>query len=107
MLSTYFTFTNNDPQGNPQYEIRVNLPKQPYRDIFTKHGKTVGTIIQKRLTSLKNRIETVIAGASLKKQCEILANNVFGDDFPIPENDKNNDNKNFKESGFVASPQGA
>ena len=106
MLPKYFTFTSNDSQGNPQYEIKVNLPKQPYRDIFTKHGKTVGTIIQKRLTNLKDKLATVIEESSLKKQCEILANDVFGDDFPIPDNDSS-DNKKFKEAGFVASPQGA
>lgn len=106
MLSKYFTFTSNDSQGNPQYEIKVNLPKQPYRDIFTKHGKTVGTIIQKRLTNLKDKLETVVEESSLKKQCEILANDVFGADFPIPDND-NGDNQKFKEPGFVVSPQGA
>lgn len=107
MLSSYFAFTNNDSQGNPQYEIKVNLPKQPYRDIFTKHGKTVGTIIHKKLTNLRTKLETVIAESSLKKQCEILANNVFGDDFPVPDNDNINANKSFAESGYVAAPQGA
>ena len=103
MLSTYFTLIASDSQGNPQYKIKVDLPRQPYRDIFTKHGKTVGTIIHKRLDDLKNKLEVVVAKSSLKEQCEILANDVFGSDFPITEND----NKKFKEPGYVSSPQGA
>lgn len=105
ILSEYFTFTGNDSQGNAQYEIKVNLPKRPFNDIFVKHGKTVGTTIQRKLEQLKRNLDLVIGEPNLKKQCEILSNNVFGDDFPIPEDDKKM--KKFKESGYVSSPQGA
>jgi hypothetical protein len=43
----------------------------------------------------------------LKKQCEILANDIFGKDFPIPEDNQESGNRKFKEAGFIASPQGA
>ena len=106
MMPTYFTITSKDSQGNPQYNIEVKIPKQPCRDIFDKHGKTIGTLIYNRLSKLNNKLDDVIAEKSLKKQCETLVKDVFGDDFPVPENN-NNGNKKFKEPGFVASPQGA
>ncbi|KPA11153.1 hypothetical protein MHK_008650 [Candidatus Magnetomorum sp. HK-1] len=102
----YFKKIGYDSNSNAQYEIVVKLSKKPYRNIFEKHRKTVGTLIFNRLTKLSNHLQNVLNETNVKKQSEILRDKVFGDDFPVPENE-NSENKKFKESGFVASPQGA
>lgn len=102
---SYFTFTSYNKDNNPQYDITVKLPKVPYRDVFEKHGKSIGTLVYNKLTKFKNKLEEVIKEEKLKKQCEILAEKVFGGDFPIPKDDTGN--KKFKEAGYIRSPQGA
>jgi hypothetical protein len=102
----YFKQVGYDEEYNPQYEICVTLPVEPWRDIFTKHGKTLGTSMYTKFKVLIDNLEKVKLEQSLKKQCKILANDVFGSDFPIPENDIS-ENMRFKEPGFIASPQGA
>jgi hypothetical protein len=102
----YFKQVGYDEEYNPQYEICVTLPVEPWRDIFTKHGKTLGTSMYNKFKILIDNLEIVRLEQSLEKQCKILADNVFGSDFPIPKNDRS-ENIRFKEPGFIASPQGA
>jgi hypothetical protein len=102
----YFKQVGYDEEYNPQYEICVTLPVEPWRDIFTKHGKTLGTSMYNKFKILIDNLEKVRLEQSLEKQCKILADNVFGSDFPIPKNDRS-ENIRFKEPGFIASPQGA
>jgi hypothetical protein len=104
---TYFKHVGFDSNNNPQYEIVVNLPVEPYGNIFNKHGRTLGTFLHNKFSSLKNNLDKVSRETDIKKQCEILANDVFGDDFPIPEDKNKSANQKFKEAGFIASPQGA
>lgn len=105
--STYFKFLKYDDNNNPQYEVVVNLPVEPWRDIFNKHGRTLGTFLQNKFSLLQENLNKVNREINLKKQCEILSNDVFGGDFPVPEDDWESSNKKFKEAGFIASPQGA
>jgi hypothetical protein len=102
----YFKQVGYDEEYNPQYEICVTLPVEPWRDIFTKHGKTLGTSMYNKFKALIDSLEEVKLEQSLKKRCKILADDVFGSAFPIPENDRS-ENIRFKEPGFIASPQGA
>jgi predicted nucleotidyltransferase len=104
--SSYFR-RKYDENNNLQYEIIVNLPVEPYRDIFSKHGKTLGTFIHDKFLMLRENLEKAKQQSDLKAQCELIAKNIFGDDFPIPEDSENSENKKFKEAGFIASPQGA
>lgn len=106
LSKTYFSFAGLDSNGDKQYEIEVLLPKSPKRDVFEKHGKTVGTKIYKKLNVLSDNLDKAIKKTSVKEQSEILNKNVFGDDFPIPDKD-DTENKKHKESGYVSSPQGA
>jgi hypothetical protein len=104
----YFRRTGYDDNYNPQYEVVVYLPVDPRdRNIFNKHGQTLGTFLHDRLTALKEDIEKVSCESDLKKKCKILASDIFGDDFPIPKDSDKSDNRKFKEAGFIASPQGA
>ena len=103
----YFRVIGYDSNNNPQYEVVVNLPVDPGRDVFNKHGRSLGTYLHNKFTSLKDNLDKVSEETNLKKQCEILANDVFGDDFPIPEISSRDANQRFKESGYIASPQGA
>jgi len=102
---TYFKRTGFDNNNNPKYEIVVNSPVEPYRNIFNKHGVTLGTFLYNKFSLLRDNLDKVSKETSLKEQCKILADDIFGDDFPIPE-DKST-NQKFKEAGFIASPQGA
>jgi len=105
--SNYFKFIKLDDNNNPQYEVVVKLPVEPWRDIFNKHGRTLGTFLYNKFSTLQKKLDDVSNESNLKKQCKILADDVFGDDFPIPENNQESSNKKFKEAGFIASPQGA
>jgi hypothetical protein len=105
--SSYFRIMSYDYKNNPQYEVVVNLPVEPWRDIFNKHGKTLGTFLYNKFSSLLKNLDEVNRESNLKRQCEILADDIFGEDFPIPEDNQESDNKKFKEAGFIASPQGA
>ncbi len=106
LSKNYFTFAGYDKNYEKQYDIQVMLPVNPQRDVFNKHGKSIGTLIHKKLEKLSDNLEKAIKENSVKKQSQILNEKVFGDDFPIPEND-DSENRKFKESGFVSSPQGA
>lgn len=89
-----------------KYDIKVNLPVKPYRDVFEKHSSTIGTLFYNKLDKLLTDLDAVIKEESLIKKCESLKKNCFGDDFPVPDNDYN-DSKTFKEAGYISSPQGA
>ena len=103
----YFSCYHFDANNNPQYDVVVYLPVIPKLDIFFKHGRTLGTFFHDKLTLLKKNLQKADDEVTLKKKCQILADDVFGDDFPIPEDNSKSSNIKFKESGFIASPQGA
>lgn len=106
LISSYFSFTGYDNDGKEKYQVEVTLPKKPNRDIFEKHGQTLGTLFKNKLEKLQENLEKIKNEEKTKKQCERLSEKVFGNKFPIPE-EKRNDNKKFAEAGYVASPQGA
>lgn len=91
---------------NKKYKVKINLPVKPNRDIFDKHGFSVGTLFYNKLENLLSKIDDVNKETSLIKKCEILKKYCFGDDFPVPDND-NSETKTFKEAGYISSPQGA
>lgn len=91
---------------NNKYKVKVNIPVKPYRDVFDKHGSSVGTLFYNKLDKLLENIDAVNKEDSSIKKCEILRKSCFGDDFPVPDKE-NNDAKIFKEAGYISSPQGA
>ncbi|KZN60837.1 nucleotidyltransferase domain-containing protein [Pseudoalteromonas luteoviolacea] len=86
-----------------KYDIRVDLPKSPYRDIFDGRGENVATTLRNRLDKLKGVLEKVDEEEDLHKQCEMLRGE-FGEDFPLPT--KNNRVK-ARGAGVVGVSNGA
>lgn len=100
----FFTLTNSDPE---KYTIQIDLPVDPFTDIFQKHGETVGTELRRKFVRLRKKLKEAIDESSLKKQYEILSD-MFGDDFPIPDEDPKGGNKVYMAaSGIVVPNQGA
>jgi predicted nucleotidyltransferase len=73
----YFRQTGYDANNKPKYEIVVNLPVEPGRDIFNKHGSTLGTTLYNKFSILKENLNKVKLEKEPKKQCELLADSVF------------------------------
>ncbi len=103
MKSKYFDCIDYE---NIKYNVEVRLPVEPKRDVFDKHGSTVGTLLYNKLDKLLSNIDAVNKEDTLIKKCELLKKNCFGDDFPVPDIE-DNDTKTFKEAGYISSPQGA
>lgn len=89
-----------------KYDIRVDLPIKPYRDIFEKHGTSVGTKLHKKLSMLLVTLITVEDESNLTKRCEALKKE-FGDDFPLPASTAEANKAFAPSAGFVGSSQGA
>ena len=95
--------------GNDQYQVSVNLPVQPWRDIFD--GASVGTTTQFRnkLDRLESKLQNAISEEGEIKKCKILRE-MFGDDFPVPEKSSNSSNTKkavYSSAGAVGTSQGA
>ena len=68
-----------------RYGINVNLPVQPWQDIFNGSSLDTGTQFYNKLKSQKKKLAEAIDTDEVHKQCRIL-NELFGGDFKIPEN---------------------
>jgi len=101
----YFTQRRFDANS---YDIKVNLPVAPYRDVFVKHGTTVGTELRNKLIMLRKKLREAIDEKKLSKQCEILRTQ-FGSDFPpADESEDKSDDSPFRGApGIVTPNQGA
>jgi len=101
---SFFTLISSDPE---KYNIRVDLPVEPHRDVFDKHGETVGTTLRGKLARLRRKLKAAIDEESLKKRCEILRE-MFGDDFPVPDDEPKQGKKAYEGApGIVTPNQGA
>ena len=67
-----------------QYRVRVDLPVEPYRDIFDGSSLDTGTQLYNKLKRLEKKLAEVEALSDVREQCKIL-NELFGDDFEIPD----------------------
>jgi len=100
----FFTLTKTNPE---KYSIRVNLPVEPGTDVFQKHEEAVGTTLRSKLVRLRSKLKAAIDEEILKKQCEILRE-MFGDDFPVPDEEPKNEKKAYLGApGIVTPNQGA
>lgn len=98
--------------GDNKYDLVVSLPTSPYVDVFKDHGSGMGTKLYNRLSQLKNRLLAAQAKATVVAASKILCeDNVFGSDFPVPEDGGNGSGSSkrsaTKTAGAVGSPQGA
>ena len=67
-----------------KYRVRVDLPKEPWRDIFFGSSLDTGTQLYNKLQRLKEQLAKAEASSDEREQCEIL-NKLFGDDFEVPD----------------------
>lgn len=100
----YFTKKSHDEN---KHDIRVNLPKSPWRDIFSRHGTTVGTEFRNKLIQLRDKLQKAQSEQDETKKSEILRE-VFGNDFPkIEKNDNGKTRAIHSSAGYVADHGGA
>ena len=100
----YFT-----EEQSGRYRVRVNLPVEPWRDIFHGSSLDTGTQMYNKLTRLKEKLAEAEKLSDERKQCEIL-NNLFGDDFEVPDSSTENPQPKkavYETSGLVVHSQGA
>jgi hypothetical protein len=94
--------------GYEKYRVTVCLPVAPYRDIFHNSSLDTGTQLYNKLTSLKEKLDKVNNEVLLKKQCQLLQD-IFGDDFEVPSDEKSNISKKaaYVSPGIAGTSQGA
>jgi len=110
-INKIFTMGYFIASGIDKYNLIVNLPKSPYLDVFKDKGTDTGTKLFNRLKQLKGRLTKAQEQNTEKAACNILAEKVvFGDDFPIPDDDNGGKKSVVKHTitgGAVGSPGGA
>ena len=100
----YFTLVAQDT-----YKVAVELPVQPWRDIFHGSSADTGTQLRNKLTQLKSKLSEAEGLDDEGKQCEIM-NKLFGDDFVVPDPPSGSSKSNkaiYATSGAVGTSQGA
>ena len=101
----FFTSKRHDKNC---HDLKVDLPVTPYRDIFAKHGTTVGTELRNKFVLLRKKLNEAIDEEDLVKQCKIIQGE-FGKDFPIPKETEGKSSSNVYNGapGIVRPNQGA
>ena len=73
-----------DEEATGKYRVHVDLPVEPYRDIFHGSSLDTGTQFHNKLQHLTKKLAEAGALSDERKQCEILKK-LFGDDFQVPD----------------------
>ena len=100
----YFT-----EEATGRYRARVNLPAQPWRDIFDGSSLDTGTQIFNKLRRLKEKLAEAEGLSDEREKCQIL-NKLFGDDFEVPDPPKEGsktEKAKYPSAGFVTASVGA
>ena len=98
-----------DEEEDNKYWVRVDLPVEPWRDIFDGSSLDTGTQIYNKLKHLQEQLEKAEGLSDERKQCEIL-NKLFGDDFKVPDPPNGNSKSRkaqYATPGLVGHSQGA
>ena len=98
-----------DEEQKGRYRVGVELPVEPYRDVFDGSSLDTGTQFYNKLKHLKEQLEKAEALSDERKQCEIL-NKLFGDDFTVPDPPKGGSKAKraiYPTAGIVGHSQGA
>lgn len=104
LYGDYFVFVGED-----KYRVRVDLPKEPWRDIFSGSSVDTGTQFRNKLSNLKLKLIEAEGLSDQRKQCELLRK-LFGDDFPLPDPPSEGSKTKkavYSTSGFVGTSDGA
>lgn len=101
----YFTYAGDD-----KYRVSVNLPKEPWRDVFHGSSLDTGTQLRNKMTTLKDKLAEAAELDDVVKQAIILQE-LFGDDFEVPEPPKGGSGiakkARYATPGVVGTSQGA
>ena len=92
-----------------RYRVRVDLPVQPYRDIFHNSSLDTGTQLYNKLKRLRDKLVEAEKLSDEREQCQIL-NKLFGDDFKVPDPPKGSSKTEkalYSSAGIVRSSHGA
>ncbi|ELJ8533913.1 nucleotidyltransferase [Vibrio cholerae] len=91
-----------------KYKVNVQLPVQPYRNVFENSSIDTGTQLYNKLNAMLTKLDQALNEDSLSKQCEILQG-LFGDDFEVPEKEQDSNAKKvaYSSAGVVGTSQGA
>jgi|TARA_R110001583_G_scaffold79392_1_gene214499 acetolactate synthase regulatory subunit len=91
-----------------KYKVNVQLPVQPYRNVFENSSIDTGTQLYNKLNAMLTKLDQALNEDSLRKQCEIL-HRLFGDDFEVPEKKQDSNAKKvaYSSAGVVGTSQGA
>ena len=92
-----------------RYRVRVQLPVQPWRDIFDGSSLDTGTQLYNKLHRLKEKLAEVEGLSDEREQCRIL-NELFGEDFEIPDPPKGGsrtEKATYASAGIATSSVGA
>ena len=98
-----------DEEEAGSYRVCVDLPVEPYRDIFDSSSLDTGTQLYNKLKHLKEQLGKAEDLSDERKQCEIL-NKLFGDDFKVPDPPTGSSTANkavYPTAGLVGHSQGA
>ena len=98
-----------DEEEESRYRVCVDLPKEPWRDIFDESNLDTGTQFHNKLGRLVEQLDKAADESDERKQCQIL-NKLFGDDFEVPEPPKGSTKEKkaaYTTPGFVRNSQGA
>jgi len=92
-----------------RYTVTVQLPVEPWRDIFDGASVETGSQFRNKLQTMKNKLDEVADMDDERKQCKIL-NALFGDDFIVPDppsRSKSTSKAVYPTAGAVGTSQGA
>lgn len=79
------TWDQKDQRFYPK--LTVNLPVQPYNDVFSRMTGLQMETFKTRLQALLEALKTAKTRLELHDACQALADH-FGSDFPVPDKDK-------------------
>ena len=92
-----------------RYRVRVDLPVQPWRDIFYGSSLDTGTQLHNKLERLRDKLIEAEKLSDEREQCQIL-NSLFGDGFEVPDPPKGSsktEKASYSSAGIVGSSVGA
>ena len=98
-----------DEEETGKYRVRVDLPVEPWRDIFDGSSLDTGTQLYNKLKRLKEKLAEVEELSDERRQCEILSE-LFGDDFEVPDPPKGGsktEKAKYASAGTVIASVGA
>ena len=96
--------------GNDKYRVCVNIPVEPWRDIFYGSSLDTGTQLRNKMTILRNKLDEAADMDDVVKQARVLQT-CFGDDFEVPDSPKGDpgatNKARYATAGTVGTSQGA